>query len=215
MSTPTVTTRFSNLAREKRERITEAATREFARHGYEQANTNRIAREAGISVGALFKYFPTKADIFLFVARRGAEIIEAKTATILESDEPVLEIVDKLVDLIGKTCVTERETVQMYQAMTAPGDRTFAKETAAELERYTLERYVDVLKRGQAAGEVRDDIWATSLALLLDNQFISLQYSLATDYYEERRQMYVGKRPISEVLEDTKKFLRSALAARK
>ena len=108
-----------------------------------------------------------------------------------------------------------RDRVQMYQAMTAPGDRTFAKETAAELERYTLERYVNVLKRGQASGEVRDDICATSLALLLDNQFISLQYSLATDYYEERRQMYVGERPISEVLEDTKKFLRSALTARK
>ena len=73
IASATVTARFCNLPADKREHITTAATTEFARHGYEQANTNRIAKEADISVGVLFKYFPTKADLFLYVASKGGE----------------------------------------------------------------------------------------------------------------------------------------------
>ena len=201
-----------NLPADKREHITTAATTEFARHDYEQANTNRIAKEADISVGVLFKYFPTKADLFLYVVRKGAEIIEAKPAPGFGIGCGVLEIVGKLVDVIGNTSASEREAVQMYQAMTALGDRAFAKETAAELERYTLKQYLAVLERGQECGEVRTDIPAELLTLFVDNQFISLQYTLATAYYEERRHMYVGEMPSEQVLSATKQLLRVPLA---
>ncbi|WP_236589339.1 hypothetical protein [Corynebacterium glucuronolyticum] len=124
----------------------------------------------------------------------------------------MLEIVGKLVDVIGETSASEREAVQMYQAMTAHSDRAFAKETAAELERYTLKQYLEMLERGQECGEVRTDIPAELLALFVDNQFISLQYTLATAYYEERRHMYVGEMPTEQVLSATKQLLRVPLA---
>ena len=46
----------------------------------------------------------------------------------------------------------------------------------------------------------------------MDNQFISLQYTLATAYHEERRHMYVGEMPTEQVLNATKQLLRAALA---
>lgn len=52
MASVSGTSRFCNLPEDKRDRITAPATTEFAVHGYEQANTNRIAKDAGISVGA-------------------------------------------------------------------------------------------------------------------------------------------------------------------
>ena len=151
MASATMTARFCNLPADKREHITTAATTEFARHGYEQADTNRIAKEADLSVGVPFKYFPTKADLFLYVVRKEAEIIEAKTTPGFGIGCGVLEIVGKLVDVIGETSASEREAVQMYQAMTAHSDRAFAKETAAELERYTLKQYLAVLEEGRNA----------------------------------------------------------------
>lgn len=46
------------------DRILDAARKVFLRHGY-KASTARIAREAGVSEGSLFKRFRNKMDLFL------------------------------------------------------------------------------------------------------------------------------------------------------
>src|SRR5271154_374731 len=46
-----------------RTRILETATSLFARAGWQNATTRAIAMEAGIAVGTLFNYFPTKESI--------------------------------------------------------------------------------------------------------------------------------------------------------
>lgn len=56
--------RFRKLSEEKRERILEAAAKEFAVHGYDAASLNRILEEAGISKGAAYYYFDDKADLY-------------------------------------------------------------------------------------------------------------------------------------------------------
>ena len=48
----------------------EAAAREFASAGYEATTTNGIAAAAGISVGSLYQYFPSKEAIAVELARR-------------------------------------------------------------------------------------------------------------------------------------------------
>lgn len=45
-------------------RIFEAANALYVREGLAVCNTNRIAQEAGISVGSLYQYFPTKEAVF-------------------------------------------------------------------------------------------------------------------------------------------------------
>lgn len=56
--------RFNKLSEEKRERILEAAAREFAANGYDGASMNRILDEAGISKGAAYYYFDDKTDLY-------------------------------------------------------------------------------------------------------------------------------------------------------
>ncbi|MGI8313753.1 TetR/AcrR family transcriptional regulator [Halobacillus mangrovi] len=57
--------KFLNLEQEKRDRILNAALREFAQRGYKQASTNQIVKDADISKGALFHYFKNKKDLYL------------------------------------------------------------------------------------------------------------------------------------------------------
>lgn len=59
--------KFLAISDEKRERILNAAMKEFARKGYELASTNEIIKDAGISKGLLFHYFRTKKELFLFL----------------------------------------------------------------------------------------------------------------------------------------------------
>jgi AcrR family transcriptional regulator len=56
--------RFNRLNAAKRQRILEAAAREFARDGYSNASLNQILEHAEISKGAAYYYFDDKADLF-------------------------------------------------------------------------------------------------------------------------------------------------------
>ncbi len=58
---------FIGLKEEKRDVIINAALTEFAARGYDLASTNEIVKSAGISKGALFHYFASKKDLFLFL----------------------------------------------------------------------------------------------------------------------------------------------------
>ena len=48
-----------------RTRIIREAASEFARLGFEQANINTIAEQAGIGKGTIYLYFENKRELFL------------------------------------------------------------------------------------------------------------------------------------------------------
>jgi AcrR family transcriptional regulator len=57
-------------SREMFETILDAAARVFVDLGYARATTNKIAAEAGISVGSLYQYFPSKDALAVELLRR-------------------------------------------------------------------------------------------------------------------------------------------------
>jgi TetR/AcrR family transcriptional regulator len=59
--------KFLNLDTEKQERIINAAIKEFALKGFENASTNEIVKAAEISKGILFHYFKNKKTLYLFL----------------------------------------------------------------------------------------------------------------------------------------------------
>src|SRR5215831_11920242 len=48
-----------------RERLLYSAAREFAQIGFDQANINTIAEQAGLGKGTIYLYFSSKRDLFL------------------------------------------------------------------------------------------------------------------------------------------------------
>lgn len=57
-------------AKETVDAIVTAAARILEQDGYERTNVNRVAERAGVSVGSLYQYFPTKEALVVEVARR-------------------------------------------------------------------------------------------------------------------------------------------------
>lgn len=81
--------KFLNLDKEKQDRIINAAIKEFAQKGYNNASTNEIVKEAGISKGLLFHYFQNKKQLFLFLFDYCYEIIADefyKKINLMETD---------------------------------------------------------------------------------------------------------------------------------
>lgn len=63
----TMFTKFLNLEPIRRNIILNAALREFASKGFDDASTNVIAKESGISKPLMFHYVNNKKDFFIFL----------------------------------------------------------------------------------------------------------------------------------------------------
>ena len=66
---------------ERRRRLLELGARLFTEHAYDEISMSRIAREAGISKGLLYHYFPSKRDFYVAVVRHSADEMQAVTET--------------------------------------------------------------------------------------------------------------------------------------
>src|SRR5262249_34519268 len=55
------------------EQILDAAVKLFAKHGYSDADTQLLANELGVGKGTLYRYFPSKRELFLAAADRGMQ----------------------------------------------------------------------------------------------------------------------------------------------
>jgi AcrR family transcriptional regulator len=59
------------------DRILDAAIRVLARDGYAAMSTNRVAAEAGVSIGSLYRYFADKDEIFDSLRARATQSVFA------------------------------------------------------------------------------------------------------------------------------------------
>jgi AcrR family transcriptional regulator len=55
------------------EALVEATARILVKEGYDQASTNKIAATAGVSIGSLYQYFPSKESLVAAVIERHAQ----------------------------------------------------------------------------------------------------------------------------------------------
>jgi len=67
---------FTSVNPEKKQRVINAALKEFAVHDYKSASTNRIVESAGIGKGMLFHYFNSKLELYEFLVEYCIELIE-------------------------------------------------------------------------------------------------------------------------------------------
>ena len=76
------------LASQERSRSTvdallEATTRVLIKEGYDKASTNRIAEVAGVSIGSLYQYFPSKEALVAAVIDRHTQEVSEVTRNAL------------------------------------------------------------------------------------------------------------------------------------
>ena len=146
-------------AQERREKLIAAAQREFAAHGVD-ASLEKIAREAGVSIGTLYRHFPTRLDLLMAAFKPRVEEFLAGANKAMEVQDPWEGFVYYLENLFS------------VQA----GDRGFNDFLSrrftdnAETERIHDQMCQDievVLTRAQEAGAVRADITLADIVNLI------------------------------------------------
>lgn len=90
MASPKPRSPRSAAARSAVDHILDAAERVLVQDGYDTASTNRVAQEAGISIGALYHHFPNKEAVM-------AAVIERYT------DSAERFILDRMMEVVGES----------------------------------------------------------------------------------------------------------------
>lgn len=79
--------RIVNLEEKRRDAILNAALKEFATKGFNEASTNVIAKESGISKGLMFHYINSKKELFLFLYDYCTEMLEKEYLKLMNFNE--------------------------------------------------------------------------------------------------------------------------------
>lgn len=153
---PTVAIAQPTVARASSHRILAAARKRFEQFGYRRTSIAEIARDAGIAVGTVYRYFPTKEAVFLAVAE---ETIDAWLATARRTLSTPGTAVERLARL-GMVSIEFNRRSKLIQSIL---DRDTEIVLAPHLDRLNadlLERNVamiaDVVRDGIREGALRN-----------------------------------------------------------
>ncbi len=73
--------------------ILDAAVELFAEHGYWESDTEELAKRVGVGKGTLYRYFPSKRELFLAAADRVMrQLRERIDAAVSRCDDPLQQI---------------------------------------------------------------------------------------------------------------------------
>jgi TetR/AcrR family transcriptional regulator len=204
------------IPEEKRNRIIDAAVLEFATCGYDNANTNKISKNAHISVGSLFQYFENKEDLFLTIVKYCSQLLMAAFEEVVVEKDSFFVTIEKILRKIIKESRKDPNVIKLYLEMSSPSKSHIVRQAVNELEGYSHSLYCSIISKGQEQGVLRKDCDLRIFSFLLDNLFMMLQYSFSCGYYRERFKIYGGEDILNQddlIVEQSLKFIKSAFSA--
>ncbi len=81
------------LIASRREEILEQAAVLFARHGYSETDTQSLAESLGVGKGTVYRYFPSKRELFLATADRVMRQLRSQIDASIQGVEEPLETI--------------------------------------------------------------------------------------------------------------------------
>jgi AcrR family transcriptional regulator len=140
----------------RREQIIAAATRCFIRNGFHQTSMQDVIHEAGLSVGAFYRYFSSKAELIKAIAEEKVAVIITTIDHLLlqEPAPPLLTVFDEVLTQIDANLGDEgpvRIAVQVWGE--AVHDPAFA-ELVGGIYRRIRRSAVALATRARDAGQL-------------------------------------------------------------
>jgi AcrR family transcriptional regulator len=149
-----------------RRRIIREAASEFARLGFDQANINVIAEQAGIGKGTIYLYFENKRDLFLAMLRYIAQAQLASIRAALAVEGSIQERLERLFRAFARLAEEDSDSFNVSMSALYGVNRAFQAEATKLLRDYVAVIAL-MLEQSQARGEIRiQHVEATALMVL-------------------------------------------------
>ncbi|MDH3212445.1 MAG: TetR/AcrR family transcriptional regulator [Myxococcales bacterium] len=191
--------RLEKKARSQR-RILEAAKEVFFRDGFMGANLDEVAEKAGVAKGTLYRYFDSKAELYVAILSHNGEIFEDKLRNALSPDLPPMERLRRASHFYFRHYVENPDYFQIFWAIenqSVIGELPESMvEQVTELWERNLRLLARIIEEGARDGAfLAYDPWETANILwTLANGIIQTERSAP------RRR--VRRRPLDRVFDD-------------
>lgn len=189
-------------ASQKRSRVTvnallEATARILIREGFDKASTNRIAAVAGVSVGSLYQYFPSKeALVVALIDRHNQEVMQAVQGELAEAANlPMEQAVRKLVAVAVKA---HRIDPKLHRALAEQIPRVGRLEKVETFNRQNYALFAAYLERH------RDEIRSVDLGLAA---FVCVTSIEALTHTAVLHQKIVSDKAMEALVEETTRLV--------
>jgi AcrR family transcriptional regulator len=134
-----------------RERIVTAAHAQIAEGGYASASVVAVAHRSGVATGSVYRYFPSKAELFVEVFRRAAGRELELIADIVKRPGPVRERLAGGIEAYARRALAAPTLV--YALMAEPVDPAIEAERLASKSAFR-ELFAGLLREGVASGQI-------------------------------------------------------------
>lgn len=205
---------FNRLNDAKKESILMTSISEFSREGFNSANINIIAEKANISVGAMYKYFGSKRNLYMTCVEMAKDHLNTTMQSIINEDDDFLVLMEKIIRVIQDHSRKNIEFTKLYYEMATEGNSEYAMVISDVIEGATADLYSSYIERAKKEKNMRDNVDARFFAFFIDNLFMMLQFSYSCAYYRNRLKIYTYDDVFEnddKLVEQMIEFIRGAL----
>ncbi|HJO22632.1 MAG: TetR/AcrR family transcriptional regulator [Myxococcota bacterium] len=163
---------------QSRRRILESAREVFFRDGFMQANLDEVAEKAGVAKGTLYRYFESKAELYVAVLAHNGAIFEAKMQESVDITLPAPEQIRRTARFYFSHYMDNRDYFKIFwaienQSVIGELPQGVVDEVARLWER-CLEIMAEIIARGVNDGafaecdswEMANLLWTVANALI-------------------------------------------------
>ena len=161
--------------------ILEAGIAEFARCGFQPASIAAVAKNAGVSVGVIYKYFGDKDTFILACVRHSLELMDATLQEAAAGGGPLAARMQRLILALIRQSRSHASYNAMYNEITSGSCRKYAGTLAREIESRTAALYTRLFDGAQQGGQLTERIEPQLVAFFFDNLLMMLQFSFSCD----------------------------------
>lgn len=156
--------RENTLVRQRQ--IISAARKLIAKYGSEHVTVRRMAKEIGVSEGAIYRHFKSKRDVLSFLVDDIEDNLIADIENNYSAGLSALETLERII-MSHISSIEQRKGVsfQVIAEIVSLGDKKLNKKIYDVINKYTG-RIKDILTEGVKAGVIRPDIDPEATATL-------------------------------------------------
>ena len=155
----------------KRQLLVEAAAEVFSTHGFTATRVSDIAAAAGVGKGTVYEYYSSKEELFFAVFEWIDGQIRHKVDAAIAEPAKASDHLRAILTASAAIISEHRELFSMNLDFWAASRGSAFESRFSDACRILYARYrllvADVIRRGQADGELRDDIDAAGVAALI------------------------------------------------
>jgi len=178
---------FKQLSPEKQGYILNAATSVFAKEGYHYASISNICKEAGISNGALYKYFENKESLFFSVLDYTTNILETEVyKKNVANSKSLYDDIYNLLKGLEQFIEDYHDYVSIYCDLGSSSMNRFASKASERLRKSTSIYTIKMVEESKKRGDIDENVKNEVAAYLIDNYITLFAYSLVSEYHSNR-----------------------------